>query len=76
MSQCTWCRYYRGGHAAGCPSVFPENSPEKNAFRAGRDDGRSGKAEARQENQFYALGFLEGVAALEEAQNGFDPRFA
>ena len=76
MSQCTWCRYYRGGHAEGCPSLFPAHSPEKNAYRAGRQDGRSGEAEALPENPFYALGFRDGVVALEEAQNGCDPRFA
>ncbi len=76
MSQCMRCGYYHGGHAAGCPSNFPAHSPERNAYRAGRQDGRSGKAEALPENPSYALGFREGVVALEEAQNGFDPRFA
>ncbi|MBI2049183.1 MAG: hypothetical protein HYT29_02000 [Parcubacteria group bacterium] len=76
MSQCMWCGYYHGGHAAGCPSNFPANSPERNMYRAGRQDGRSGNAEAFPENSSYALGFRAGIVALEEAQNGFDPRFA
>ncbi|MBI4086685.1 hypothetical protein HY416_01735 [Candidatus Kaiserbacteria bacterium] len=77
MSQCIWCGAYKNGHDDGCPSAFPAHSPEKNSYHAGWRDGRAGKTEPTlQESKFYMCGFGLGIVALEEAQNGFDPRFA
>lgn len=65
---CRYCRYREPNHANGCPR---KETPEWNA---GWSDGRSGKPPS-QSSSLYMMGYNYGMCALEEAQNGFDPRF-
>jgi hypothetical protein len=72
---CAWERF----HDTRCPEAQPPN------FKAGAylersrgyQAGRSGEGIGDGPNEpSYVLGYGRGVVALEEAENGFDPRGA
>ena len=76
MDRCSYCRRNRVGyqkhivHSIGCPQVIPA---AESVWRAGWNDGRKGKLEPESSDPTYIMGFYQGVCALEEAENGFDP---
>ena len=77
--QCVYCGWRRGGHDPQCPNAMSQGSVERETaladFRRGRDHGRGGKEPEPNSNPAYMLGWGQGVVALEEAENGYDPRF-
>jgi hypothetical protein len=75
MSRCHFCHWGHGGHDEACPEVAKNKERAHTDRRRGWDDGRAGKAMPEAENRTYKLGWVMGTAALEEAQNGYDPRF-
>lgn len=78
MERCYYCRYERGGHDAYCPYVARNTGEAQFAmdeWHRGRDDGADGR-QPRNGNPIYMLGWKAGEIALEEQQNGYDPRVA
>ena len=67
MSQCYYCRHGAGTHHLDCPKL------ETVEWQRGRDDGRDGK-QPLSDSPVYVLGWKVGEIALEEQQNGHDPR--
>jgi hypothetical protein len=78
MDACYYCRYERGGHDACCPYVARNTGEARFAlaeWHRGRNDGADGM-QPRNSNPIYMLGWKVGECALEEQQNGYDPRVA
>jgi len=72
--ECPKCKHKNGLHNPACPKAL--GTPEAEAmYQRGREDGRAGRSKT-EENPTYRLGYGNGVCALEEKQNGYDPRFA
>lgn len=72
--KCRYCGYRDGHHDPLCPKP---GSPEMEIWERGYKDGRQGKSGELgwAFNLLYTMGWKEGNIALEEAANGFDPRF-
>lgn len=75
--KCHICGDYNGTHNAACPKQLdpgkpPETSKSHKINWRGWEDGRMGKEPANQDPT-YLLGHRKGMAALEEAENGFNP---
>lgn len=66
---CYYCGWKNGYHNPHCPK---ENNP---TWNSGNNDGSSGKEPKQIDDKVYMLGWSRGVIALEERQNGYDPRF-
>ncbi len=77
MRRCDRCGYSGGGkHDGGCPEFMSDGPAKILAFKdwqEGYKQGRSGKDEPNNASRPYILGFAQGVVALEEVENGFDP---
>lgn len=69
--KCHYCGYRDGHHDPLCPKP---GSPEMATWNRGESDGRAGK-EPAESGKIYMMGWGVGNVALEEAANGFDPRF-
>lgn len=74
MSDCYYCKWRNGHHDPDCPNLTPANSPERKLYEKGWEDGRQAKPETS-DHPAYKLGYGNGMCALEEYENGFDPRF-
>jgi hypothetical protein len=76
MTHCCLCGWYDKGHDKACPELaIPED--RKKALsdnQRGYKDGRFGLELSDRETPSYRLGWRRGVVALEEAENGHDPR--
>ncbi len=72
MDRCFYCRFGNGAHGADCPQP---GTPEMAQWKEGYADGRSGKTDSPTGSQSYRMGYIAGECALEEAENGHDPRF-
>ena len=70
--RCQYCGYRLGQHNPNCPKP---GSVAMEIWQRGERDGRAGKELALHTLESYQLGWIQGNIALEEAQNGFDPRF-
>lgn len=68
MAKCPYCSWRDNKHDPRCPQQY---SPQ---WDRGWKDGRSGKS-MQEDDEEYNLGWGEGLVALEEAENGYDPRF-
>jgi hypothetical protein len=66
-TSCYYCRH-TGGHDPMCPGRPTVE------WQRGRDAGRAGE-EPKSGLPVYMLGWQVGRVALEEAENGHDPRF-
>ena len=77
MNRCHYCKWERGCHDPACPAIAPQEHRENalEDYRRGAKEGRAGKDLPVMENATYRLGWLSGVVALEEAENGYDPKF-
>ena len=77
--RCLYCGYSEGGHNVACPESVSGDAKAKahKAWQEGYRLGRGGRGErpAVDMSAAYNLGYGQGVVALEEAENGFDPRF-
>ena len=77
--KCLYCGYSEGGHNAACPeSVAGDTKVQAHkVWQEGHRLGRGGRSErpADDMSAIYNLGYSQGVVALEEAENGHDPRF-
>ena len=78
MERCHYCRRGMGNHEVGCPVEHSDVKAAKALYQTGWRIGCSGsKMDPKLGlNSTYRLGFDNGVIALEEAENGYDPRFA
>lgn len=79
---CSHCRWEKGAHDKRCPKNFINGdvfayATALNNYNAGYNDGRfTGKKNPFESpDSSYALGFANGVSALEAYINGHDPRF-
>ncbi len=77
--RCQYCSWSQNQHDPKCPKrpgAFPW---ELEYWERGYRDGRQGKICFRDAERpfgdLYQMGWKQGNVALEEAQNGFDPRF-
>lgn len=72
-----WCHECRrqDTHDPACPNSDPTNHVIRFKYNKGYADGRVGQ-QALSRDPSYLLGHGNGGVALEEAQNGHDPRFA
>ena len=75
MNKCVLCRWERGAHDPACPEVAEDKQQALKDNRRGYYDGRGGFDMADSETPSYKLGYLCGVVALEEAENGYDIRW-
>lgn len=75
--RCDRCRYSGDKHDPACPESMSgvEKNRAKDDWNNGYQMGRSGREKPADSNAYYSLGYHEGVVALEEAENGHDPRF-
>ncbi len=76
-SKCYMCNW-DVGHDPICPTQASDPKEAERVFHIGWKHGRSGGSENPGTTSYqgaYHLGYLEGVCALEEAENGEDPRF-
>ena len=71
---CHYCGWSGGKHDPACPAECPPDvSQRRRAYwEIGKADGRTGKPCAF-DNPSYRLGYNQGVIALEESGNGFNP---
>jgi hypothetical protein len=69
MDACYYCRHRNGQHDPNCPQGDDPN------WQYGWKDGRRGW-EAVSTHPRYLLGYSIGIVALEESENGRDPRAA
>lgn len=83
MSDCRFCGCRGQGnvpgdrHALACPMFGKKLDTSKEVeWEAGWNHGRDGAEAMNPAQPVYMLGYRKGEAALEEAQNGHDPRFA
>ena len=76
MKHCHLCRWDGGHHDSGCPEVVTDRRRALADHRRGWDAGRAGKSLPEAESPAYRLGWLGGTSALDEAENGHDPRFS
>ena len=77
MASCHYCGYGEPGHNVACPDSMMTAAAKAVAHKsweAGYQDGRSGKPMRTDASATYSLGYGRGVVALEEAENGYDPR--
>jgi len=75
MKHCHLCRWDGGHHDKDCPEIATDNPRARADHRQGWDAGRAGKSLLSSESAAYRLGWVGGAIALEEAENGHDPRF-
>lgn len=71
MAQCWRCNHSGGKHNEACPEGMSgaQKAQAKEFYDKGYRQGRGGKQLA-DPNPSYNLGYLRGVVALEEAENG------
>lgn len=76
MLRCTLCAHERGTHDDACPERAAPGMRivADHDYSRGYRDGRSGRA-IDVGSPAYRLGWRCGVVALEEAENGYDPRW-
>lgn len=69
---CAWERF----HDPTCPEsqVQSLKAAARLDYQRGYRDGRQARGLDRAESSVYLLGFWRGTVALEEAENGHDPR--
>ncbi len=74
---CHYCGYGKGGHNAACPESMSGDAKAQawKDWRTGYAQGSSGEDETPMQGATYHVGWLSGVVALEERENGHDPRF-
>lgn len=70
--RCHYCRWGLGKHDPSCPASEPNDSVRRARWDRGQSDGRRGQPSASDDST-YSLGYSRGAAALEEAENGFNP---
>ncbi|TSC84313.1 MAG: hypothetical protein G01um101413_608 [Parcubacteria group bacterium Gr01-1014_13] len=77
MASCPYCSYGEPGHDKACPESMSGQAKvlAQKSCQAGYRQGRSGKPEPTDASASYSLGYGRGIVALEEAENGYDPRF-
>jgi len=75
MKRCHLCDWLDGHHDKACPEIATDKPRALADQRRGWDDGRAGRVMRPSESATYRLGWIRGTSALEEAQNGHDPRF-
>ena len=75
MSRCYLCHWDGGHHDVACPEVAKNKTKALADRQRGWADGRNGRTMVKPENATYVLGWINGTSALEEAENGHDPRF-
>lgn len=75
MRRCHLCHWTQGCHDGACPEVSDDKPRALIDRRRGWNDGRAGNDMPAAESAAYKLGWVHGTSALEEAQNGHDPRF-
>lgn len=73
--KCSWCGWYKGAHETACPDVAENKEAAIKDYQRGYRVGRSGLDLSDKENATYRLGWGRGLVGLEEAENGYDPRF-
>lgn len=78
MNKCRMCKWSgRSEHDEACPKAATsaaEESRRQKIFDQGETDGRQGRQKTSVDAT-YRLGYSLGNCALEEVENGFDPRF-
>lgn len=74
--KCHLCHWERA-HDKDCPESAPSSLRGSwlASWRRGYNHGREGQEAPLSDNATYHLGWLQGISALEEAQNGHDPRW-
>lgn len=77
MESCCYCRFGAGKHDVACPASMSGDAKVQahKTWDAGYRTGRSGKPKPTDASATYSLGYGRGVVALEEYENGHDPRF-
>ena len=66
---CFYCGWYDNNHAPNCPK---KSTPE---FQRGYEDGRYNKIVGFDPSKTdYNFGYSRGIIALENSENGYDPR--
>lgn len=72
-SRCAW----EQGHDPSCPEQIQDVALKEAVLRDYDEGYRAGRSglEIRSNKGPYKLGWGRGVVALEEAENGYDPRF-
>lgn len=69
---CTFCGHAGNYHDKYCPAG---HKVREKIFWDGYAEGRSDVAEPSSKDPIFQMGFYKGVCVLEEAVNGYDPRF-
>lgn len=77
--RCLYCGYSEGKHSEACPESMSGDAKVQ-AHKVWQDGYRLGRGALSLETKrmlaaTYNLGYGQGVVALEEAENGHDPRF-
>jgi len=75
MKRCHLCRWDEGHHDNSCPEIVSDKPRALEDHQRGWGAGRAGKSLPSSESAAYRLGWVGGTIALEEAENGHDPRF-
>ncbi|OGH91956.1 MAG: hypothetical protein A2534_01175 [Candidatus Magasanikbacteria bacterium RIFOXYD2_FULL_39_9] len=75
MEKCRCCKWTGNKHDVACPEGMSGITKVQalKAWDDGYRHGRGGREEPADTNASYTLGYLNGVVALEEVENGFDP---
>jgi hypothetical protein len=63
---CPSCGFVRGGHHDACPETHPENAAD---HQAGKSAGRDRQPYLNAATPAYKLGWVQGDAAADEADN-------
>ena len=76
MASCHYCGYGEPGHDKACPESMSGEAKIRahKVWEAGYQMARSGRQNPTDPSATYSLGYGRGVVALEEAENGYDPR--
>ena len=69
---CHYCRRGLGKHNPACPESMPIDSQRRMLWDRGQSDGRRGQP-SNSSDPAYSLGYDQGIIAIEEAANGFNP---
>ena len=70
MAQCSFCGCFDGSHDPICPSLTPQNSPERKRFEEGADIGAKDMMGTQLPSDPVAqLGYYRGQYLLEYRQN-------
>ncbi|MFA6392148.1 MAG: hypothetical protein WCW66_05410 [Patescibacteria group bacterium] len=71
--ECLFCGHKGESHDQYCPNG---HKVREQIFWRGYDEGRTGNVEhPTSQDPIFVMGFYKGVCNLEEAVNGYDPRF-